>query len=93
MGQNLTISEIPQGRVLCPLLFLIYVNDLPEIVKSVLKMFADDLLYFNTNKCKTMTVSAQGSSKGQYTIDIEGNKTVLTVTKEDKIWVSTLMKV
>ena len=93
MGQNLTRSEIPQGSVLGPLLFLIYVNDLPEIVKSVLKLFDDDTLFFNTNKCKTVTVSAQGGSMGQYTIDTEGNKTVLTVTKEEKICVSNLMKV
>ena len=90
MGQKLTISEIPQGSVLCPLLFLTYVNDLPEIVKSVLKLFADDTLFFKTNKCKAMTVSAQGGSMGQYTIDTEGNK---TVTREEKIWVSNLMKV
>ena len=42
-------------------------------------------LPFNTNKCKTMTVVAQGSViMGKYIIDTEGNKTVLTLTKEKK---------
>ena len=35
-------SGIPQGSVLGPLLFLLYVHDIPYRVKSKLKLFADD---------------------------------------------------
>ena len=40
---------MPQGRVLEPLLFLLYTNDLPDVVKqSKVRLFADDsLLYRN----------------------------------------------
>ena len=42
-GWTPIISGVPQGSVLGPLLFLLYVNDIPDFFQSNLKMFADDI--------------------------------------------------
>ena len=37
------ISGTPQGTILGPILFLLYVNDITDNVKSKIKLFADDM--------------------------------------------------
>ena len=52
MGNHLTgcpvLSGIPQGTVLGPHLFILFINDITDSVKATSRLFADDCIVYQT---------------------------------------------
>ena len=45
---HFVISGVPQGKILAPLLFLCYINDLPVSISNNIRLYADDVMLFFT---------------------------------------------
>ena len=54
-------SGVPHGSIVGPILFLLYVNDIPENLSCGTEMFADDTLLFNSGNPSDVSTPIQDS--------------------------------
>ena len=84
---------VPQGSFLGPLLFLIYINDLPQAVQdSTLSMYADDTSLCYQSHNLTQLNEAINSDLRKLDTWLQGNKLSLNVAKTHSMLISTKQK-
>ena len=90
--QNINIG-VPQGSCLGPLLFLIYINDLPYSVKNAkVSMYADDTsVAFQSDRTSQLTEALNDDLKNVH-LWLKGNKLSLNVAKTKSLVISTRHK-
>ena len=53
------LVQLPQGKVLAPLLILLYINDLPACVNNKVKLYVDDVLLYSFIESESDCVALQ----------------------------------
>lgn len=92
-SERLITCSLPQGSVLGPVLFLIYINNLPDAVKhSKINMFADDTAIFLNGK-KSKDIEQQlNSDLHSISFWLEDNGLVLNASKSEYILITSSQK-
>ena len=84
---------VPQGSCLGPLLFLIYINDLPQAVQdSAVSMYADDTSLCYQSHDLTRLNEAINSDLKKLDTWLQGNKLSLNVAKTHSMLISSKQK-
>ena len=90
-NSNNIVCRVPQGSILGPLLFLIYVNDMHNVVANCrMQMYADDTVMYACNDSYARSVSdlqsdltriQQWCSKNRLTVNLTQTKSIVFTTK------------
>jgi hypothetical protein len=77
---------VPQGSILGPLLFVMYINDLPDTIKSKVVMYADDTAIFSSARGQSDIEKELNDDLRTLSDWLRDNKLTLNLTKTKSMW-------
>ena len=83
-----TLIGVPQGSILGPLLFLIFINDLPDATSLYVKSFADDTFLCAQNSSFSLLESEVNSELDKVANWLISNKLTLNINKSKYMIIS-----
>mgnify|MGYP003977500103 CR=1 FL=1 len=77
---------VPQGSVLGPLFFLIYINDINQVMTSFFHLYADDTIFILYNRDKFDLVQSLNKQLKELSSWLKLNKLTLNIKKTEAIF-------
>ena len=86
-GWNQVTRGVPQGSILGPLLFVVFVNDLPSVVrKCSVNLYADNTTIYASNEDPSLVGKHLEEDLGAIATWINTNGLKMNVAKTQLIW-------